>query len=122
MKTKINHTPGPWRTSDLLLRVRQDKDFATAIYAGKGKQSQCVGDFVQSSVRDVASAKANARLIVAAPDFLDASNSVLQLFDEMFPDEPLFHGDKNSEPHPGVLALRAAIDKAKGLTLTQPIA
>lgn len=76
------HTPGPWRVdkTENLLRIRRDGDFATDIYAGKGKQSQCVGDFIQASTRNVVEAKGNARLIAMAPELLSELERITEKF------------------------------------------
>lgn len=71
---KVSHTPGPWRISQPVLRVKKDSDWATDIYAGTRHQSnhQCVCVAVQASVRDQKEAEGNAGLIAAAPELLEA--------------------------------------------------
>ena len=48
------------------IRLRRDGDYATDVYAGKGKESQCVAVIVQASTRNIHEAEANAAFIVRA--------------------------------------------------------
>jgi hypothetical protein len=111
------HTPGPWRVtnSDVLPTEGDDGLRLIGIYAGEVVKSphenmvtgyiDCGGKFVAScNTRSDHEAEANARLIAAAPDLLEALEDALEIIsdhlDNDFPDFLHF--------------ARAAIAKTKG--------
>ncbi len=84
----MKHTPGPWRISD----ARSTK--VVLIDDAKG---QAVGELVWADVRN----PADARLIAAAPDLLDALKDLVSVL-----------GPDSGEAE--IVAARAAIEKAGG--------
>ncbi len=84
----MKHTPGPWRISD----ARSTK--VVLIDDAKG---QAVGELVWADVRN----PADARLIAAAPDLLDALKDLVSVL-----------GADSGEAE--IVAARAAIAKAGG--------
>lgn len=82
------HTPGPWRWEDArTCRHLMGKDGGLGYSIAKPK------------ITDLPIVEANAHLIAAAPDLLEALQDALQYLEHHLPDEVL-------EPH------KAAIDKA----------
>lgn len=53
-----------------------------------------------------------ARLCAASPGLLESAVGLLDWLDQMFPDEPLFHGCPDTEQSFRIKDLRAAIAKA----------
>lgn len=102
MSTNTKHTPGPWAitrysTSDGQLRIVTDDNQALPL------ASVNYGDGITMKTT-----AANARLIAAAPDLLEALKKVLA-----FAEAPV----SMSADHDGILAeVRAAIAKATGKT------
>lgn len=94
------HTPGPWEARGVIIyRSTPDADTgATPLL--------CV---VTGDGTSVAEDEANARLVAAAPDLLEAAKACLPSFDLMWPPE-------DATGRRGQLreALRAAIAKAEG--------
>lgn len=85
----MTHTPGPWRIGP------KHKDGTFAIHAGKASVVHCT-PFGSSNGH----AEANARLIAAAPELLEACKAIFDYYDE----DDLMVGD--------IEKLRAAIAKA----------
>lgn len=95
------HTPGPWiATND---GPSQDGD-------GKYQQWYVRNDEINHPVCQVfhvtKQGEANAKLIAAAPELLEAAEEVM----DMYKDDSMFRHPSNS---PAIKALRAAIAKAK---------
>ena len=65
------HTPGPWKLQKALRPVDGEYDYGIgAKVSGRG---QCIAEaFGRCSDRDLLPAEANARLIAAAPEMLEA--------------------------------------------------
>jgi len=74
----MKHTPGPWiidPAEDLPLAVIQD------VPNGYG-----IAEIYRANINNIATAKANAALIAAAPDMLEALEAITKLFQtEYFP-------------------------------------
>jgi len=93
-----NHTKGPWKAT---------RDDLQGYYAIRGEDGTLVfetgGNTLHTKNRD-----ANALLIAASPDLLEAAEAALKLWDK--------HGlgDDDDESAPVYSQLRAAIAKAKG--------
>lgn len=105
------HTPGPWRLDDYnTIRADRPND-DDAVPIATWTCSPLGLDHAGSCTRPVIwdEAVANARLIAAAPDLLEALELLCAKFD-IFEGEP-FH---NCSDSPWAIA-RAAIAKAKGL-------
>ena len=68
MRRAGKHTPSPWRRA---------KNADLWIYAGKQLVAKVVGNRTQSG--------ADAQLIEAAPDLLDAVKDLLRAFDQLMP-------------------------------------
>lgn len=105
-----DRVPGPWRIiPEKLLHGQHVAGRAPEIRGGKGEGVLIAKLNRFSAKPQCARAEANARLIAAAPEMLDALRSAL---------EALTDGE-TSEPHayvPAILAARAAIAKAEGAT------
>jgi hypothetical protein len=104
MTTKAQHTKGPWRLGKFGLDMQ--------VHAGNG----LICDLGPDSIEEVGEAKANARLIAAAPDLLEA---LLGACNELELILPLTQGGDTSLTDKGaaeirrnVLIYRAAIDRA----------
>lgn len=95
----IKHTPGPWHYGDEHVNRREFNCFSI----GNGACSVAQVAVYPAISRD--EAKANARLIAAAPDLLEACQTMLRLA------EGLDLGESNSDE---VEQLRDAITKAQG--------
>jgi hypothetical protein len=100
------HTPGPWEwfgPNLLCGDERQSEDILKSADDGKpyGHHSALIEHHWDADV-----AKANARLIAAAPDLLEALKKLDDFFETYRPE-----GHPVSDPHELV---RAAIDKAEG--------
>jgi len=90
------HTPGPWQA-----HRHESTDTYTIHVAGR-----CWETWAVAHVGDCTQDEANARLIAASPELLEALNSLTAMA-EAFPTE--LH-----EKHPDVVAARAVIAKATG--------
>jgi hypothetical protein len=105
MSNEIKHTPGPWAAKKgvgwYVVRIAHSQDDNFAIAVGSNKTS-----LVDAPTGDDAEAEANARLIAAAPDLLEALEMLSWL--EQFCDD----GDDDLEG--ARTAARAAIAKARG--------
>lgn len=99
----MKHTPGPWRVE------RQNASPTTGEWMIAGANPGYLAE-----VRDCGSgcAKANARLIAAAPELLAALELAVQHYDEWASAE-LPH-DLDEERLPWLAPARAVIAKAKG--------
>lgn len=96
--SEMKHTPGPWRANASWI---EGPAMALRI-ASVDWPSATPG----SAPRNVAEARANARLIAAAPDLLEAAKAILARFpSDHGPSSPLYDEAK---------ALSAAIAKAEG--------
>ncbi len=93
----MKHTPGPWRISD----ARSTK--VVLIDDAKG---QAVGELVWADVRN----PADARLIAAAPDLLEALEKTESALARCIGPHKSEEGDR----HPALAQARAAIAKAGG--------
>lgn len=101
---EAKHTPGPWVVFDGDTEHpgidMADGSFSIVVYGEDGEPFEGVRG------RSPAETLANARLIAAAPDLLEALKEV----------QPYFEGE-HSHDHPTCVAIRAAIAKAEGRTL-----
>ena len=97
------HTPGPWRAA----RIKSPGRAAAAFYIyganAKGKGARCVAHVKNSTIQPLA---ANARLIAAAPEMLEACRQALTHIEV----DETTHG----RPFAAGNVLRAAIAKATG--------
>jgi hypothetical protein len=94
-KERVGHTPGPWHTGEGKAATIVYTDIGFAICDAKvfhGRHGQ-------------GESNANARLLAAAPDLLEACETALENL------SPLYCGD-----HLVITRLRAAIAKATGAT------
>ena len=98
------HTPGPWNAS--LEAFDNDGMQETVIEAIRGQASVAVAlDFGPENIEW---RPANAKLIAAAPDLLDACRKIVAAFDALAPSSAA-----RAAPM-GINAARAAIAKAVG--------
>jgi hypothetical protein len=96
------HTPGPWRLSE-----RRDPYHGSPVYSVLADEHVWLADVLSANME---SGAANARLIAAAPDLLDAclfAKGVIQLRNERA-EEHMCNGDIMAYDR-----LSAAIDKAR---------
>jgi hypothetical protein len=93
------HTPGPWS-------VEKERDFWNVTSV----QGDIVG--IEGLYRCDGSDEANARLIAAAPELLEALRYMLRRYVELV--ESGDAGDWNPETETEVIEARAAIAKAEG--------
>jgi len=101
----MSHTPGPWQWSDEYLTSNQDKTWSLLGADGYGILS-CDG--LGNSPQEIGSnGRANARLISAAPDLLEALVDLIG----WVPGANSWHTDG---PVNAVERARAAIRKARG--------
>jgi len=100
------HTPGPWEVTDLRhsIVVRTESPNKTKYGASR---YAAIGGFDRSDPDQLSEALANARLIAAAPDLLEA----LELMLDRFRDTEGSHGQWEEEATENA---RAAIAKARG--------
>ena len=98
--SEVKHTPGPWQWT-------QHFDPTISIY------KDGFGTLARLYDSAAGTGKANARLIAAAPDLLEALKTLVPMLDEWHKEHPDCVGDK--EPH-AIKAARAAIAKATGKT------
>lgn len=106
--SKSQHTPGPWRATDLDQHPgieNHDESVSIVIFGyRKGLDSNHYDDSgVRGKTRK--EAIANAHLIAAAPDLLEALENVLS---------EIFIWESEHGLHPYAIKARAAIAKAKG--------
>jgi len=99
------HTPGPWSTESLLI-------FGAMKKVAPGYS---FGDRVADVFGDNPDAEANARLIAAAPDLLDALDSLVEELRGMETQGDIDEYDEQGYDLAScVRGARAAIDKARG--------
>jgi len=106
--TNATHTPGPWEAAD------NNTGTGTNIRNGAGTLLAVVHSYRANPDKSYPNAdtrRANARLISAAPDLLEALERAIEYVERF--------GDMNHEPLPGdcaatLYASRAAIAKARG--------
>lgn len=108
MTTKTSHTLGPWRTSGVFEVVSPLGSVPTKICTMDNKGKSVFGDDAQGLV-----AQANARLIAAAPELLDAIIELVNKLDEM--SIPEITGRIPYTETTRIGKAKAAIAKAKGL-------
>ena len=97
------HTPGPWAIVDRddSLVIKTESQAKTKYGASR---YACLGGFDRHDDKQYAEAKANARLIAAAPDLLDALSVLVELVSFQI----------CGDDHPAIINARAAIAKATG--------
>lgn len=103
--SKLQHTPGPWKGD---LNVDEDQ-FNVYPDTGKMEFPICImPDFIKPDLN-----AANARLIAAAPELLEAAEKALQALEGV---DALMHkhGMMQGVNCPAIAPLRAAILSAKG--------
>lgn len=116
-ETASKHTPAPWYADDCSVftgtRARGESLRHVALtYDGSGVETK-VADWDYEVMR------ANAHLIAAAPDLLEALEGIAEALHELASDEEataLFpqHGDWHNCQHQACSRSRSAIAKAKG--------
>lgn len=105
MTTKTKHTPGPWSVDPDFDAV-DDGDYTREVF--DDPEQRLVATVHGDTAEEAA---ANARLIAAAPDLLEACKAALAIFDERR-DKYLPRGISDDEFADTVL--RPAIAKAEG--------
>jgi hypothetical protein len=104
------HTPGPWQVQDAYLNVFTCTNGTTGltVHLAKVNAVQCAGGRAE--------ALANARLIAAAPDLLEALVELSKSFVDTYFDDP--RSDEEIDGHQEFWEnkARAAIAKATGGT------
>lgn len=98
MANETKHTPGPWEAHNGEVTTRQ-------INGRSYRRIAAIQDYGVGCLPEVD--KANARLIAAAPDLLDAAEGVVG-------DLERFVSHRGPGPDQRLALLRAAIAKAKG--------
>jgi hypothetical protein len=119
MENKIKHTPGPWYSKDGDITA-----YKPSLIEGRGNRIVRIADYrsyeaLQSKEVGYDEIKANARLIAAAPELLDALENVLDAFIHVPGDT---EGNKArttaariiGSPNGLLARAREAIEKAKG--------
>jgi len=100
----MKHTPGPWEadfeTYPIMVRSQSE---TWPLVDELGNEEGRAGVFIANTGDN----KANARLIAAAPDLLEALEVILR-------DHMAVHGVGDLEMQPALFQARAAITKAKG--------
>lgn len=98
------HTPGPWehKKDGDEWRIRQ-----------KGSVKKVFGGTTERPVCEVVNSLADARLIAAAPELLEALSGMLERYTELVNCGDC--GNWDAEQEKEVVASRAAIAKAKGI-------
>ncbi|MDX9747441.1 MAG: hypothetical protein RBT57_02970 [Paludibacter sp.] len=74
---KTTHTPGPWKTN--YSERYPEYDFVT------GKNGEIICQFFSKSEEDYSNKEANAKLIAAAPELLEALRELHDLLEENLP-------------------------------------
>ena len=98
---RAGHTPGPWAAAD----VRYNRDFRTCLNVMTEDGLRFIAAVSCDPHTDTAQLAANARLIAAAPDILEAAEALLAVcemtvFSDQYPAE--------------CWKMRAAMAKARG--------
>ena len=102
------HTPGPWAAVDPPHSIVVRTESPTKSKFGADRNA-AIGGFYRSDPEKLAEAMANARLIAAAPELLDALQALVSAT------ERVSVGDYSEETHDmAVSKARAAIAKATG--------
>jgi hypothetical protein len=104
----MSHTPGPWD----IKRAKFTNDVAILIRGTKDIIAECYEDIRHHNELAKDEALANAFLIAAAPDLLEASEKFLEGYVRMVNSGDC--GNWNPEEEDVVIAMRAAINKARG--------
>ena len=95
MTQQQQHTSGPWHTAgEQGVQIRSAKDQIAKVWTMRGNEW-----------------KANARLISASPDLLDALTSLLWYVDQL---EMIIYSSDDKGIHEEVEKARKAIEKATG--------
>lgn len=103
------HTPGPWVTDNSVLRGSINRlDEPRRHIALTSDWEKEKGDREQN--------EANARLIAAAPELLEALEDVMS---DLFYQIASHHDERTARNYPSLVDARAAIAKAKGLNPDQ---
>lgn len=71
---RVDHTPGPWKVEDR-------KDGGRTVVDGAGRRITFTPQFEGAAARSIEVAVANARLIAAAPELLDACLSIISAYE-----------------------------------------
>lgn len=102
---KATHTPGPWKVSASALA---DNANDYAIYVMRDDRRQIIAEaFGRSDWQHTHPSDANARLIAAAPELLEACSTLVQVIEQLVP-EPSVRGVADVV----LFQARAAIAKA----------
>jgi len=106
----MKHTPGPWtakptQEGDWQIDTGPDQDLNLTLWSAMAVIHGCDGD----PELGLKKAEANARLMAAAPDLLEALEELFHLIDDAYDGERLFTLNLQRK-------VRAAIAKAKGTT------
>jgi hypothetical protein len=108
------HTPGPWRLGAL-----QSYDGYTGqpfrnVWAGQGDAATVTARAMRSEGAMTNDVDADARLIAAAPEMLEALNELLPRIENFEDRGPYGEGWQSKELEAAINAVRAAIAKATG--------
>jgi hypothetical protein len=96
------HTPGPWKAID----VTSEKSLVYRRIDGNGKKM--IGFAGVYKMKDKSESEANARLIIAAPELLEALHDIVgDLAEEYF-----IRAGTYTDGEPLQAALRSALDRA----------
>lgn len=94
MTKEIKHTPAPWHVGDT------NKNFDAIVY---GADSLCIANCTKVRGRSIEEEDANAQLIAAAPELLEALKSLVNAHDTTCRSESI-----------AITQARKAINKAEG--------
>lgn len=97
------HTPGPWR-------IVEDGGFRGIFHLGTGRKVAAV----IGSIREGEHIEANAHLIAAAPDLLEALRKVSAALEAVYESEMEWTGEWDMLPPDALEMAKAAIRKAEG--------
>lgn len=101
------HTPGPWTVLMAPAGARIESEYASVVLVGC---DEIGADDVERLSHE---AKANARLIAAAPELLEALKEAERLLAKAFGEPPALASYTN-DGHRAIRDARAAIAKAEG--------
>lgn len=108
-KSEAKHTPGPWKSTVLRYGARIESDGASVAWVGPDDTRECAdGRIVEVMTKR---AVANARLIAAAPDLLEALKDLVEC------DCAAYELDAANCEH---ARARAAIARAEGPVMSTP--
>lgn len=101
----VGHTKGPWRFNSRSMTgaVWAEGEFIASVFPNAPDGWDGSSDFER-----LEEMRANARLIAAAPDLLEAGIHLLGAF----VDAETARGNPRAEEHPSYVAMRAAITRA----------